>query len=125
MDTITYYIKGKIKRQEELNTKTVKNCHGMKVKCTLKDGSEKIGYANSYYSFKKGHIVIGDEADSLEYITLETFANFDEETHELKGDIEHRFDMNKEMILIKLISNIDALLYSNPRWTETVTNEFR
>lgn len=123
MNTIVYYIKGEAIKTETISAVTLKNCHGMKIKCTLLDGTEKVGYANSYYSFEDGDIVVGAKADLLEYITLETFANLDEETHRFSGAIEH-CDINREKVLIKQITHVDALLYSGPRWGRAPTNRF-
>ena len=125
MNIITYYKNDKIVKTEQLDKNTVKNCHGMKIKCTLLDGTEKIGFANTFYSFEKGTIVVGTEAKSLEYITLETFINLDEETNEFKGDEESMYDINREMVLINLISHIDALLCSGLRWGGIPTNKFQ
>lgn len=125
MNIITYYKNGKIEKTESINRITIKHCHGMKIKCTLLDGTEKVGFANPYYSFEKGDIIVGPEANLLEYITLETFVNLDEESHEFKGDDEHKFDINREMVLLNLISHIDALLYSGLRWGSIPTNRFQ
>ena len=68
MNTITYYKNGEIVETVRLDKNTVKNCHGMKIKCILSDGTEKAGFANTFYSFEKGGIAVGTEADMLEYL---------------------------------------------------------
>ena len=123
MNTIVYYLKGEATKTETISAATLKNCHGMKIKCTLLDGTEKVGYANSYYSFESGDIVVGAKADLLEYITLETFANLGEEPQRFSEAIAH-CEMNREKVPIEQIAHIDALLYSGPRWGHAPTNRF-
>ena len=124
MNNITFYtLDGKIVKAVELNKITIKDCHGMKVKCILIDGSERVGFADSFYSFEKGDISVSD-ASSLEYLTLETFINLDESTHKFVGNEAHRYDINREAVPISLISRIDAILYSGLRWGGALTNKF-
>ncbi|MBQ4136655.1 MAG: hypothetical protein IJD67_00965 [Clostridia bacterium] len=123
MKKITYlYMDGRISKEYPLNKSSIMECHGMKIKCILIDGSEHIGFANPYYSFEKGAITL--DPQELDYITLETFANLDEETHTFVGDKEHQFDINREVIPISLISHIDAILFSALRWGNPPTNKF-
>lgn len=123
MKSIVYYKpNGEVVKELPINKKTVQDCHGMKVKCTLIDGSEHVGFANPYYSFEKGKI--STESEGLDYITLETFVNLNEETHAFVGDKEHRFDIKREAISISLIAHIDAILYSGLRWGNPPTNKF-
>lgn len=96
----------------------------MKIKCVLADGSEHIGFANPFYSFKKGDIVVGPDAYSLDYITLESFINLDENTHTFIGDGYSKYDIYREAVPISLISRIDAILYSGLRWGGLPTNKF-
>ena len=122
---ITYYkFGGEIVKEVPLNEKTIKNCHGMKIKCILLDGSEHIGFANPFYSFERGDIIVGNDAYLLEYITLETFINLDENTHTFIGEEKNKFDINREPVPISLISHIDAILYSGLRWGCIPTNKF-
>ncbi len=123
MKNITYYKpNGEIAKKVPLNKTTIKDCHGMKVKCILIDGNECVGFANPFYSFEKGSISI--KAQELDYITLETYINLDEETHTFVGDIKHKFDINREAVSISSISHIDAILYSGLRWDGIPTNKF-
>ena len=122
---ITYYnLKGEIVKEVPLNEKTVKDCQGMKIKCILADGSECIGFANPFYSFEKGDIVVRVDAHSLKYITLESFINLDENTHTFIGEEDHKYDLHREAVPIYLISHIDAILYSGLRWGGIPTNKF-
>ena len=125
MRKITYYkLNGEVTKEVLLNNKTIKDCPGMKIRCVLIDGSEHVGFANPFYSFEKGDIVLGNDAVSLEYITLETFINLDENTHTFVGEENHKYDIYREAIPISLISHIDAILYSGLRWGGIPTNKF-
>ena len=125
MRNITYYKhNGEVSKEVSLNEKTIKDCHGMKIRCVLIDGSEHVGFANPFYSFEKGNIVLGIDASSLEYITLETFVNLDENTHTFVGEANHKYDIYREAIPMSLISHIDAILYSGLRWGGIPTNKF-
>jgi hypothetical protein len=124
MKKIYYYtFAGKKENETELTAKEVLGCHGMKIKCVLVDGSEKVGFANTYYSFEKETIVV--EKDLIpDYITLETFININEETHKFEGDIKNRYDLKREKVSIDEISDIYAILYSGLRWGGSPTNKF-
>ena len=125
MKTITFYKRnGEIEKEVPLNEITVKDCHGMKIKCTLIDGSEHVGFANPYYSIEEQKIIVGANAYLLGYITLETFAHLDEETHTFLGEDSQKYDINSKAIAISLITHIDAILYSGLRWGVVPTNKF-
>ena len=68
--------------------------------------------------------MLGIDASSLEYITLETFVNLDENTHTFVGEANHKYDIYREAIPMSLISHIDAILYSGLRWGGIPTNKF-
>lgn len=124
MKKIVYYEwNGNIKDSADLNEKTIKDCHGMKIKCKLIDGTEKVGFANCYYSFEEKKIVV-DSNSSPAYIAIEVFVNIDEETHKFVGDINHRYDIEREKVFVSSILHIDAILYSGLRWGVTPTNKF-
>ena len=125
MITITYYNPdGKIADIREFNNKTKKDFHGMKIKCTLNNGNEKIGFANSYYSMETDDFVSPRKAEQLNYIVLETFINLDEETHKLCGTDEHKYDVEREKVDFSEIVHIDAIRYSGLRWGGIITNKF-
>lgn len=124
MRNITYYkYNGEIVKKVPIDSISIKDCHGMKIRCILLDGSERVGFANPYYSFEYGKIIVDSEADLLDYITLETFLHLDENTHTFPN-IENKFDIGREAVPISLISHIDAILYSGLRWGVVPTNKF-
>ncbi len=123
MKKITYYYPdGRIAEEHPLNRISIEKCLGMKVRCILIDGSQRVGFSNPFYSFEKGGI--SAEAQELDYTTLETYVNLDEETHTFVGDENHKFDINREAVPISLISHIDVILYSGLRWGILPTNKF-
>ncbi|MBQ8684448.1 MAG: hypothetical protein IJ518_08050 [Clostridia bacterium] len=125
MKTITYYkYNGEIVKEDTLNGITIKNCHGMKIRCILIDGSTRVGYANPYYSFEKGCTVCYDKTYCVDYIVLETFVNLDDTTHTFLGEEEHKYDMGREAVPIALIAHVDAILHSGLRWGVPPTNKF-
>lgn len=125
MKKITFYKNnGEPVNSEELNGKTKKAIHGMKVKCILNDGFAKAGFANTYYCVESDKFVVGSKSDKLDYIVLETYVNLDEETHRFQGDEEHWFDVYREKVLLSEIDHIDAILHSGLRWGCTPTNRF-
>lgn len=123
MKMISFYnLDGSLYAERPLDRASIENCHGMKIKCILLDGSERVGFANPFYSFEKGRSSFNSQ--ELDYITLETFVNLDEATHTFVGDEEHRYDINREAVPISLISHIDAVLYSGLRWGGLPTNRY-
>ena len=111
---ITYYnYNGEVKNIAVIDDKTIKGCHGMKVKCFLKDGNEKIGYANTSFSFETNAIDLNNIRD---YIVLEKAV--------FLGDRPYDIAFEREKIMIDNIFSIDAILYSGPRWGNAITNEF-
>ena len=114
MKTITYYkVNKELVAETELNAKTVHDVHGMKVRCIMADGSKRIGYANTRYSFEKGKIVF----EPLDYITLEIITGLD--------NLPKDFDVAYQKVITANIEHIDAILYSGLRWGGVPTNEFR
>ena len=111
MNTITYYKQsGEIDHETLLNKSTIKDFHGMKVRCSLYDGSEHIGFANTRSNWP--------------HITLETFVNLDEDTHTFIGEGRNKYDIKKELLSILVVRHIDAILYSGLRWGGVPTNKF-
>ncbi len=113
MKTISYYkVNKEFVAKTELNSKTVHNVHGMKVRCRMADGSTRIGYANTRFSMEKGKIVF----EPLEYITLEIVTGLD--------NLPTDFDVAYQKVITANIEHIDAILYSGLRWGGVPTNEF-
>lgn len=124
--TITYYKwDGTMYEERELTPCNIKSgLLGMKVRCVMSDQSERVGFANPYYSFEEDKMVVGDKADRLDYLALETFIHLDEETHTLVGDGVEKYDIAYERVYLSDIIHIDAILYSGLRWGAPVTNRF-
>ena len=124
--SITFYTKtGEIKEQTELTPKNLLNTHGMMVRCTLLDGGQKEGYANTFYCFETKEYVVNGKAEALGYIALETFPNIDEETHSFIGDGFKKYKVVKEKVLFANITRVEAILHSGLRWGGPPTNKFR
>ena len=49
MKEIIYYnLSGKIKNREQLTNNNIAKCNGMKIRCWLKDNSQKVGFADVF-----------------------------------------------------------------------------
>ncbi len=112
-EIIFYKLNGEIEKQEELSIENIKNIGGMKARCTLKDKSEIIGYADTIE-------VLGNKQ-----ILIKTFVNLDEDTHELVGKGTDRYAENVIRIDFNDIEKVEVILYSSPRWGTEITNQFR
>ena len=123
MRTIDFYkYNGEVVSERPLDELTILDCHGMKVRCTLIDGSYIEGFANPFYSFETGDVIL--DTSKLDYMTLETYVNLDEETNSFVGSIDDKYDVKREAVSISLIARIDAILYSGLRWGGVPTNKF-
>ena len=107
---IFYNSDGTIKNDAELTNDNLNRTNGMLSKITLKDGTEKVGF-----------VQIPKES---EYIFLWTWKNIDEEKHILVGNDDSKYDQKFEKVQINQIENVQAKLYSNPRWGGILTNKF-
>ena len=114
---IIFYEKhGKIANVEELTNENLSHICGMMTRCTLIDGSEKIGYANPFRTHdNKVH----------DYIFLWIWDNLNEESHKLLiGNEENKYNQTFKRINIDDIIRVESILYSNPRWGGVLTNRF-
>ena len=91
---IIFYEKhGKIANVEELTNENLSHICGMMTRCTLIDGSEKIGYANPFRTHdNKVH----------DYIFLWIWDNLDEKSHKLI--------VMKKINIIKLLRELILLI---------------
>lgn len=116
---IYYKNNGDFDREEELNEDNLANTNGMKIKCHLKDGTEKVGYSDPYRLHDKNFFM-----EVEDYIYLVTWTNLDEETHELIGDDDSMYDKTFTRVDIDDIISVEAILFSNPKWGGRLTNLF-
>lgn len=113
-EIIFYKLNGTIKSTTVLTKETLTQCHGMKVKCHLKDGTAAVGFADVYGTNNAVH-------DS---VYLRTYDHLDEARHELIGPDDTKYDQTFHDVPLCDITKIEAILHSNPRWGTMLTNEF-
>lgn len=121
MKEIIYYdLSGKIQKREQLNNNTIEKCNGMKIRCWMKDNSQKVGFADVFR--------IHDENDYdgtvKDHIYLCTFDNLDEDKNQLIGNDDAKYEKSYIKIEIEDIKTIEAILHSSPRWGTSLTNKF-
>lgn len=107
---IFYNPDGTIKKEMELTSANLEYTNGMLTRCTMKDGTEKVGYVET--AIKEG------------YLILWTWKNVDEEKHILVGDENSKYDKESCKVEINQIEKAEARLFSNPRWGGKITNKF-
>lgn len=117
---IFYKLNGKFDKKIKMTELNMGRIHGMLTRCTLKDESVHVGYADAYGCCNRAHY----NGKVHDCIFLETFAHLNEETGELEGTEEERYDMIRESIELKDICKVEAILYSSPRWGGKLTNRF-
>lgn len=121
MGKINYYkYNGNLEKSEELNEDNLKHTNGMLLKCLLNDNTEVIGYADTYRTHEKESY----DGEVHDYINLWTWDNIDEEKHILIGNEETKFDQTFKKVEISKLKDIEAIVYSNPRWGGKITNKF-
>lgn len=107
-----YDLSLKIVKEEILDEDTLTSYQGQKARLKLLDGSTREGFIETS-EFAKDRIV-----------GLWTFTYLDESTHELVGEPPVRNELSWQFIPINLITAVDLILYSNPRWGVILTNKF-
>ena len=121
MSKITLYkLNGVIDKVLKLNIDNIKGLNGMKLKCHLFNGEDKIGFADVYRTHEKEEF----DNEVHDYINLWTFDMLDENTHQLVGEEENKYKQTFIKVRIDDIDNIEAILHSNPRWGTRLTNNF-
>ena len=115
-----YDYDGEFDDKGELDVITLERVHGMMVRCTMKDGSERVGYADVYGCQNKEHY----NGRVHDCIYLWTWTNLNERTHEFEGPAEHQHDQTFEAVEIHEICKLEAIKHSNPRWGGKLTNRF-
>ncbi len=100
--TIRFYKQdGTLSSEETFDSDNIEHTRGMLIKCVLKDGSEVVGYSKP-----SDYITMLDDLELWLYKDINT--------------------LEQESIFVKMkdVVRIDAILYSNPRWSGKITNEF-
>jgi len=117
---IKYYKRnGKLENITDLTKENLRNINGMMTKCSLKNGSIVIGYADPLRTHDDNY----DDAVH-DYINLCTWDNLDENTHKLVGNVENKYNQTFIKVNIDDIKLVEVILYSNPRWGGKLTNKF-
>lgn len=92
----------------------------MMTRCTLKDGSIEVGYADPFRTYESDSF----DNEVHDYIYLWTWDNLDETNPKLIGDDKNRYDQTYKKVIIDDILMVESILYSNPRWGGKLTNKF-
>lgn len=92
------------------------SCHGQKTRITTKDGRQYIGYMDYHGKFKKGTI---NPAGTPAVFELRRF-DIDPKTKKVRDD-----DGPSIFVPLALITRVEAIEYSGPRWGIPPNNEFR
>lgn len=111
-----YDLKGKIKEKTKLNKESILQTHGMMVRCVLNNNKIIEGFCDIYPN--KNQSKIGD------YIILEQWKNYDYRKNQLIGDDATKYNKIKTKVNIKDIIQMEAILWSNPRWGGILLNKF-
>ena len=115
-----YQNDGSLDGEEILNENNLGKINGMMVKCHMKNGSVQIGFADPYRVHNRSEYT-GEVKD---IIYLWTWDNIDETTHQLVGNGADKFSQTYIPVKIEYITQIDAIVFSNPRWGGLLTNKF-
>ena len=117
---IFYKQNGEISDIKELTNENLEDINGMMTRCTLKDESKIVGYADSFRTYDRNSY----DGKVYDNIFLWTWDNLDEENHKLIGDKESKYNQTFKKVSIKEIIKIETILYSNPRYGGNLTNKF-
>ena len=117
---VFYKLNGQVKSEEELTKENLEHINGMMIKCTMVNGIEEVGFADTTGVYNK-KIYDGRIHD---YIYLWTWDSLNEETGKLIGDGDEKYNQNHKPVKIDDIEKVEAITYSNPRWGDKLTNKF-
>lgn len=118
---ILFYKKnGELKDREILDNDNLQHINGMMTRCKMQNGTIEIGFSDTFRDDNGNY----DCVQTKNYIFLRKWANLDEEKHQLIGSVENKYNQIFKKIMVKDIIQIEAILYSNPRWGGMLTNEF-
>ena len=117
---IFYKQNGEISDIKELTNENLEYINGMMTRCTLKDESKIVGYADVFRIYDRNSY----DGKVHDNIFLWTWDNLDEENHKLIGDKESKYNKTFKKVSIKEIIKIETILYSNPRYGGQLANKF-
>lgn len=117
---IFYKLDGKVKSEEILNKKNLCHILGMMSKCTMTNGAKEIGFALPIETHNKEKY----DEKVHDYIYLWTWDNLNENTGELIGDDDEKYNQTFKPVKIDDIEKIESIIFSNPRWGGKLTNKF-
>lgn len=121
MRRIRFYARdGRIHSERELTPENLYGALGMMARCYLRDDS----YHDGFVCFSPGLDIESQEKDYGSTFFLWTWANLDEETNQLVGNGQTKYNKNYEPIDFLEVERVDAILYSNPRWGGLLYNHF-
>lgn len=115
---INYTLRGEIKSELPLNEKYLDNIHGKLVRCHMVDGTHIVGFGDPYRTRFDFDNKIHD------IIYLWTWDHLDETTGQLIGEGDEKYNQTFTPVKIDQIKDIEAILFSNPRWGGRLTNKF-
>lgn len=123
MKKIIYYNNdGSFNKEEELSLENLKQTVGKMSKCTMLDKTEITGFADPLRVYENSPLPFDDEAH--DFIYLWKWENLDEETHQLIGANNKKYNQINQKVEIEEILKMECILYSNPRWGGKLTNRF-
>lgn len=111
---IRYDLRGNIKLKTKLDL-TQHSCHGQKTRITTKDGHQYIGYMDYNGPFQPGTIA---PAETHAVFALNRF-DIDPLTKNVRS-----YNFTTIFVPLTLITKVEAILYSNPRWGRYPNNDF-
>ena len=124
-EIILFYFGGKIKDRLTPTPFNIRECHALKVRLTMKDGSVKEGFANTHCTWPERHLLWEDkELEALDFLVLEKYIHIDEATQTFTCGGMQRNETACEQIMYADIEQIEAIAFSGIRWGAKPTNKF-
>lgn len=121
MRKITFYkLNGQVKSEEIFTKENLEHINGMMTKCTMANGTEEVGFADPTGACNKESY----DGKIHDYIYLWTWDYLDENTGNLIGNDNEKYNQTFKAVKIDEIEKIDTIIYSNPRWGGRLTNKF-
>ena len=121
MRTIIFYkLNGQVKSEEVLTKENLEHINGMMTKCTMTNGAEEVGFADPTGVYDKENY----DGKIKEYIYLWTWDNLNENTGNLIGNDDEKYNQTFKAVKIDDIEKIEAITCSNSRWGGKLTNKF-
>ena len=118
---ITYYnLDGTFHSKEILNKENLAEVIGTMIRCTMNNGNTYEGFSSPFRKYGSNE----SKEKNYDILYLWTWDNLDEETHQLIGDEETKFNTTYTPIFIDDIISIDVILFSAPRWGGRLYNHF-